>query len=63
MADPFPPLHALHHPSDLAERLPTIICDAREQVPLPIGRLPTVRAGTLRYVCSLLSFAFCTFSG
>ena len=45
MNDAFPPLPALKHLGDLAQRLPTVIVDTREQWPLPITRLPTVRAG------------------
>ncbi len=40
-----PPLPALRHLGELADRLPCIVIDTREQSPLPIRRLPTVRAG------------------
>ena len=40
-----PPLPALRHLGELANRLPVIVCDTREQEPLPIRRLPVVRAG------------------
>lgn len=42
----FPPLPALRHLGDMADRLPVVIVDTRERDPLPIRRLPTVR-GTL----------------
>jgi ERCC4-type nuclease len=41
----FPPLPALRHLGDLADRLPTVIIDSREQDPLPLRRLPVIRAG------------------
>lgn len=41
-----PPLPVLRNRRDLAEALPTVVVDTREQDPLPIARLPTV-AGTL----------------
>lgn len=40
-----PPLPALRHLGDLADRRPVIVCDTREQAPLPITRLPVIRAG------------------
>ena len=40
-----PALPALRHLGDLVGRLPVIVCDTREQEPLPIRRLPVVRAG------------------
>ena len=40
-----PPLPALKHLGGLAARLPVVIVDTREQEPLPISRLPTIRAG------------------
>jgi ERCC4-type nuclease len=43
---PLPPLPALRHPGELADRLPVIVCDTREQEPLPIVRLPVI-LGTL----------------
>ena len=43
--NPLPPLPALRHLGDLADRLPTIVVDSREQDPLPIRRMPTIRAG------------------
>ncbi len=41
-ASTMPPLPALR---DLGGRLPCVIIDTREQEPLPIRRLPTIRAG------------------
>jgi ERCC4-type nuclease len=41
----FPPLPALRHLGDLADRLPTVIIDTREQCPLLFRRLPVIRAG------------------
>ena len=43
MINPFPPLPALRHLGELADRLPRIVIDTREQDPLPITRLPVVR--------------------
>lgn len=40
-----PPLPALKHLGGLAARLPVVIVDTREQEPLPIARLPVIRAG------------------
>jgi DNA excision repair protein ERCC-4 len=40
-----PPLPALRHLGDVADRLPCVIVDTREQDPLPIARLPVIRAG------------------
>ncbi len=40
-----PPLPALRHLGELADRRPVVIIDTREQEPLPIRRLPTVRGG------------------
>ena len=40
-----PPLPALRHLGDLADVRPCIVVDTREQAPLPITRLPTIRAG------------------
>ncbi len=40
-----PPLPALRHLGQLADRLPVVVIDTREQTPLPIARLPTIRAG------------------
>jgi len=40
-----PPLPALKSLGELAERLPTVVIDSREQAPLPITRLPVIRAG------------------
>jgi ERCC4-type nuclease len=45
MSDKLPPLPALRHLGDLADRLPTVVIDTREQDPLPITRLPTIRSG------------------
>ncbi len=45
MNAPLPNLPALRHLGDLADRLPTVVIDSREQWPLPIQRLPTIRAG------------------
>ena len=45
--DILPPLPALRHLSDLADRRPVVVVDTREQTPLPIVRLATVRAGLL----------------
>lgn len=39
------PLPALRHLGDLRERRATVVVDTREQTPLPITRLPTIRAG------------------
>lgn len=44
---PLPPLPALRHLGDMADRRPVVVVDSREQCPLPIERLPTVRAGLL----------------
>lgn len=43
----FPALPALRHLGDLADRHAVIVCDTREQDPLPIRRLPVIRAGLL----------------
>lgn len=40
-----PPLPALKHLGELADWRPVIVIDSREQFPLPIQRLPTVKAG------------------
>jgi ERCC4-type nuclease len=40
-----PCLPALRHPGDMAARRPCVVIDTREQEPLPIARLPVVRAG------------------
>ena len=40
-----PTLPALRHLADLADRKPVVVVDTREQDPLPIERLPVVRAG------------------
>ncbi len=40
-----PKLPALKSLGDLSERLPAVIVDTREQDPLPISRLPVIRAG------------------
>lgn len=45
MNAPLPSLPALRHMGDLADRRPVIVCDTREQAPLPITRLPVIRAG------------------
>lgn len=45
MNNTLPSLPALRHLGELAQRLPVIICDTREQTPLPITRLPVIRAG------------------
>jgi len=45
MTDTLPPLPALKHLGELADSLPTVVIDTREQWPLPVQRLPTVRAG------------------
>lgn len=45
MNEPLPSLPALRHLGELAERLPTVVIDSREQIPLPFTRLPTIRAG------------------
>jgi len=45
MHDTFPPLPALRHLGELANRLPTLVIDSREQEPLPIRRLPWCRGG------------------
>ncbi|MBU4212491.1 MAG: ERCC4 domain-containing protein [Kiritimatiellae bacterium] len=45
MTTTLPPLPALRHLGDLADRLPTVVIDTREQEPLPIRRLPVIRAG------------------
>ncbi len=46
-AGTLPPLPALRRLGDLADRLPAVVIDTREQTPLPIRRLPTIRAGLL----------------
>ena len=45
MNDTLPPLPALKHLGELADRLPVIVIDTREQEPLPFTRLPKIRAG------------------
>lgn len=40
-----PTLPALRSLGDLADRLPVVVIDTREQDPLPIERLPSIRAG------------------
>jgi len=45
MNAPLPNLPALRHLGDLADRLPTVIIDTREQTALPITRLPVIRSG------------------
>jgi len=45
MNDTLPPLPALKHLGELADRLPVIVIDTREQEPLPIRRLPVIRSG------------------
>lgn len=45
MNDALPNLPALKRLGELSDRLPVIIVDTREQWPLPIRRLPTIRAG------------------
>jgi len=45
MSDSLPFLPALRHLGDLADKLPTVIIDTREQYPLPIRRLPFIRRG------------------
>ncbi len=45
MNAPLPSIPALRHLGDLADRLPTVVIDSREQDPLPITRLPVIRAG------------------
>lgn len=45
-AETLPTLPALKHLGDLAGIRPVVICDTREQTPLPILRLPVIR-GTL----------------
>ncbi len=42
-----PCLPALRHLGDLADARPCVIVDTREQDPLPIARLPVMRAGLL----------------
>jgi DNA excision repair protein ERCC-4 len=42
---PLPFLPALRHLGELADRRPVVVCDSREQEPLPIARLPVIRAG------------------
>jgi DNA excision repair protein ERCC-4 len=39
------PLPALAHLGELRDRLPVVVVDTREQTPLPIARLPVIRAG------------------
>jgi DNA excision repair protein ERCC-4 len=46
MTATLPPLPALKALGDLRDRPPVIVCDTREQEPLPIARLPVIR-GTL----------------
>ena len=45
MTSPLPELPALRHLGDLAGARPVVVVDSREQDPLPIRRLPTVRGG------------------
>ena len=45
MNDTLPPLPALKHLGELADRLPVVVIDTREQEPLPFTRLPKIRAG------------------
>jgi ERCC4-type nuclease len=45
MITTLPNLPALRHLGELADRLPTVIIDTREQEPLPIRRLPVVTGG------------------
>ena len=45
MNDTLPNLPALKHLGELADRLPTVVIDTREQAPLPIRRLPVVAGG------------------
>jgi DNA excision repair protein ERCC-4 len=40
-----PALPALRSLGDLADARPVVVCDTREQDPLPIARLPVIRAG------------------
>ena len=47
MTATLPPLPALRHLGELADRRPCLVIDTREQDPLPIMRLPVVRAGLL----------------
>ena len=42
-----PCLPALHRLGDLADARPCVVIDTREQTPLPIRRLPSIRAGLL----------------
>ena len=42
-----PALPALRRLGDLAARRPCVVIDTREQEPLPIARLPVIRAGLL----------------
>jgi DNA excision repair protein ERCC-4 len=42
---PLPNLPALKSLGDLSDRLPAVVIDTREQDPLPVRRLPVVRAG------------------
>ncbi|HMP71780.1 MAG TPA: ERCC4 domain-containing protein [Kiritimatiellia bacterium] len=44
-ANPLPTLPALRSLGDLARAVPVVVIDTREQNPLPIARLPVVRAG------------------
>lgn len=44
-ATPFPNVPALKTLGDLSERLPAVVIDTREQDPLPVRRLPVIRAG------------------
>lgn len=45
MLNALSPLPALRHLGDLADRLPTVVIDSREQEPLPITRLPIIKRG------------------
>ena len=45
MTAELPTLPALKHLGDLAGTLPTVVIDSREQWPIPIRRLPTIRGG------------------
>lgn len=53
-----PPLPALRHLGDLADRLPTVIIDSREQIPLPIRRLPVVAGGLYSGDYSIAGFEY-----
>jgi len=45
MSTALPCLPALRHLGDLADRLPCVVIDTREQDPLPFRRLPVIRGG------------------